>query len=222
VPLAAVMRSPAHRIHAAMGGVFERRALWDVPGLYGTEQHEVEALEGALGFADVSARGKVHLSGAVDTLIRSLTGGAVEPLGTAPASAGGLVARMARDWALALVPPSTETAVLAEIGDGPAGAMATDVTSAMCAFLIAGPRLDEFFARSITLDPAQLRPGRCAPATWSRIPAVLVMRDLPAPAVELYVSSDHGRYAWETIRRLAGHLNGSPVGWRALEAWGWR
>ncbi|MFI5282670.1 MAG: hypothetical protein ACHQ0J_06015 [Candidatus Dormibacterales bacterium] len=218
----AVMRSPAHRIHAAMGVVFERRGQWEVPRLYGSEPQEIDALESGLGFADVSARGKIHLSGAVDDMIRTLTGGGLDPLATAPITSGGLAARIARDWALALVAPSKESDVLDAAGDGVEGAMATDITSAMCAFLVAGPRLAEFMARSITMDPAGLRPGRCAAVAWSRIPAVLVARALPAPAVELYVSSDHGRYAWETIRRLGGHLDGSPVGWQALEAWGWK
>ena len=193
-----------------------------MPRLYGSEPQEIQALESGLGFADISARGKVHLSGAVDAMIRTLTGGALDPLGTAPMTAGGLAARIARDWALALVAPSKEGDVLNAVGDGAEGAMATDITSAMCAYLVAGPRLAEFLARSITMDPAELRPGRCAAIAWSRIPAVLVALDLPAPAVELYVSSDHGRYAWETIRRLGGHLDGAPVGWQALDTWGWK
>jgi len=217
----AVRRSPAHRIHAAMGGVFARRAGWDVPALYGTEQDELEALKTGLGFGDVSARGKIHLSGAVEPIIRSLSGSTLEAQRTAPITGGGMVARIARDWALALVAPADEGRVLASLGGEQDDAMATDITSAMSAFLVAGPRLDEFFARSLTIDRAQLRPGHCAATTWSRIPAVLVMRDLPSPAVELFVSADHGRYAWETVRRLGEHLGGSPVGWRALETWGW-
>lgn len=222
-----VMRSAVHRAHAAMGGTFELRAGWDVPSLYGTERDEVAALESTLGFADVSARGKVHLSGAVDGFIQKLTGGAVEPLRTAPARSGGnhpagLVARIARDWALALVPASTEPALIAELDGSPTdAAMATDVTSALSGFLVAGPRLEDFLAQSVTLDVADLRSGTCAAATWSRIPAVLVVRELLAPAVEIYVGSDHGRYAWETIRRLGDRVGGSPVGWRALDTFGW-
>jgi glycine cleavage system aminomethyltransferase T len=217
-----VMRSPAHRLHAAMGGVFERRGAWDVPVLYGTGTDELASLENGLGFADVSARGKVHLGGAVDGLVRALTAGTVEPLGTAPLTDGGTVARFARDWAMAMIAPGQESAVLAKLGSETADAMATDVTSGMCAFLVAGPRLDDFLARTLTMDRRELKAGRCAAATWSRIPAALVALNMPTPAVELYVSSDHGRYAWETICRLAEHLEGAPVGWRALDTWGWR
>ena len=222
-----VMRSALHRAHATMGGTFELRAGWDVPALYGAENDEVSALTSTLGYADVSARGKIHLSGAIDGFIQELTGGAVEPLRTAPVKfagqrSGGMVARIARDWALALVPASTERALIAELDGKPTdSAMATDVTSAFSGFLVAGPRLEDFLARSLTLDAAELRAGTCAAATWSRIPAVLVMRELAAPAVEIYVGSDHGRYAWETIRRLGEHIGGVPVGWRALDSWGW-
>jgi glycine cleavage system aminomethyltransferase T len=218
-----VMRSAVHRAHAAMGGTFEVRAGWDVPALYGTDKDEVAALNSTLGFADVSARGKVHLSGAVDGFIQKLAGSTVAPLRTSPVKSGGTVARIARDWALALVPAQTESALIDELdGNATDAAMATDVTSAWTSFLVAGPRLEDFLARSLTLDLAELRAGTCAAATWSRIPAVLVVRDLAAPAVEIHVGSDHGRYAWETIRRLAGHLGGSPVGWRALDSWGWQ
>jgi glycine cleavage system aminomethyltransferase T len=217
-----VMRSAVHRIHAAMGGVFERRSAWEVPALYGSEPDEVNALGSALGFADVSARGKVHLSGAIEPWITKLTGSDLEPQRIATMPSGAVVARIARDWALVLTPPSGESSLI-ELDDGQAGgAMATDVTSAMSAFLVAGPQLHEFLSRSVTLDVNDLQAGRCAAATWSRIPAVLVMRELAAPAVELYVSADHGRFAWETIRQLAGRVGGSPVGWHALETWGWR
>jgi len=226
LPRDPVMRSAVHRMHAAMGGIFELRLGWDVPALYGTEEAEVAALGSTLGFADVSARGKIHLSGGVEGYLRKLTGGPLEPLRTAPLKpgqgSGGMVARIARDWALALVPASSEGPLIAELDAEPIDeAMATDVTSAMSAFLVAGPRLDDFLARSVSFDVAELKAGACAAATWSRIPALLVVRNLAAPAVEIYVGSDHGRYAWETIRRLGDHLGGSPVGWRALDAWGW-
>jgi glycine cleavage system aminomethyltransferase T len=190
-----------------------------VPALYGSGDREVAALNDSLGFADISARGKIHLSGAVDPLVRSLAGASIDPLATAPIKSGGLVACLGRDWALALLAPSSEDgAMRALVRMENDGAMATDVTSAISAFLVAGPRLDELLARTLTIDPADLAPGRCVAATWARIPTVLVMRDLPQPAVEIYVGSDHGRYAWETLRSLAG----TPVGWRAIESWGWR
>jgi glycine cleavage system aminomethyltransferase T len=214
-----VMRSVVNRTHAAMQATFERRGAWSVPALYGSGDQEAEALRTSLAFADISARGKIHLSGDVDPLVRSLTGASIDPLATAPIKSGGLVARMGRDWALALLPPSSEGDVMRSLEPLDSGtAMATDVTSALSIFLVAGPRLNDTLARTLTLDLSDLQPGRCEATTWARIPAVLVMREMPQPAVELCVGSDHGRYAWETLRTLAG----TPVGWRAVESWGWR
>jgi glycine cleavage system aminomethyltransferase T len=214
-----VMRSVVNRMHTAMRATFEKRGAWTVPAIYGSGDQEVAALNDSLGFADISARGKIHLSGAVEPLVRSLAGASIEPLSTAAIKSGGLVARIGRDWALALLAPSSEADVMRALEPmDSGGAMATDVTSALSAFLVAGPRLDDLLARTLTIDIAELAPGRCVAATWARIPAVLVMRELPQPALELYVGSDHGRYAWETLRGLAG----TPVGWRAIESWGWR
>lgn len=218
-PRQPVMRSVVHRRHAAIGAAFEKRGAWSVPALYGSVDQEIAALSAMLGFADISARGKLHLSGAVDDYIQNLTGEALEPLRTAPVVSGGMVARIARDWALALLSPSAEGEVMRTLEQQQGeGAMATDVTGALCGFLVAGPRLEDLLARTVTIDLADLRSGRCATANWARIPATLVMKDLPEPAVEIYVSTDHGRYAWDVLQRLAG----APVGWRALEAWGWK
>lgn len=219
LPPEPVMRSVVNRAHAAMHATFESRGAWTVPAQYGSGHGEIAALNDSLGFADISARGKIHLSGAVDPLVRSLTGAPIEPLATAPIKSGGLVARIGRDWALAMLAPSSEGDVMRRLESMDSGAaMATDVTSALSAFLVAGPRLEDLLARTLTIDLADLAPGRCLATPWARIPAVLVMRQLPQPAVELYVGSDHGRYAWETLRGQAG----TPVGWRAIESWGWQ
>jgi glycine cleavage system aminomethyltransferase T len=218
-PREPVMRSVMHRKHGALGATFEKRGAWSVPVVYGSGDQEIAALRSALGFADISARGKLHLSGAVDDHIRLLTGVALDPLHTAPLATAGAIARIARDWALALLGPSAEADALRALGPQQAeGAMATDVTGALSGFLVAGPRLEDFLARTVTIDPAELGPGRCAAASWARIPAIFVMKDLPEPAVEIYVSSDYGRYAWDVLQSLAG----TPVGWQALETWGWR
>jgi glycine cleavage system aminomethyltransferase T len=217
-----VMRSAAHRAHKELGARFERRAAWEVPVTYTSVGDEAGPLQSTLGFADISARGKVHLSGAIDPMIRRLTRSTLEPQRTAAAGSGATVARLARDWALVLASASGEGGVMSALEPEPTtDAMATDVTSAMSGFLVAGPRIEEFFVRTLTIDPSELTAGRCTGATWARIPAVLVMRDLRAPAVELYVGSDYGRYAWETLGEMCGRLGGSPVGWNALEAWGW-
>src|SRR4029077_15900645 len=127
LPPQPVMRSVVIRLHAAMHATFETRGAWTVPALYGSGDHEVAALNDSLGFADISARGKIHLSGAVDPLVRSLAGAPIEPLATAPIKSGGLVARLGRDWALALLAPSSEAGAMRSLEPTDSGAaMATD------------------------------------------------------------------------------------------------
>jgi glycine cleavage system aminomethyltransferase T len=92
----------------------------------------------------------------------------------------------------------------------------------MSGFVVAGPHVSDFLARSVTLDQAELTPGTCAATSWAKIPALVVKHDLGGPAIELYVGSEYGRYAWETLRAMCAKLGGSPVGWNALESMGWR
>src|SRR5713101_1302777 len=153
-PREPVMRSVVHRKHADIGVKFDRRGKWWVPAVYESVDQEVAALSNKLGFADISARGKVHLSGAVDDYVGFLAGVPLDPLHTAPITTGGLVARLARDWALALAGPSAEGALMhAMEQDRSDGALATDVTGAFAGFVVAGLRLEEFLARTVTIDP---------------------------------------------------------------------
>jgi glycine cleavage system aminomethyltransferase T len=220
---APVMRSAAHRSHTELGATFEVRGAWEVPASYGSEPAESEAIRTGLAIADISARGKIHLSGSVDPLLTRMAGAAVEPMQTAAITSGGTVARVARDLALALFEPSAETDALAAIeGELTPDAMATNVTSAISAFLVAGPMVNDLFARSLTLDVAEIQPGRCLAARWAQIPAILVVSTLGAPVVEMYVGSEYGRYAWRTLLDLSHRLGGIPAGWKSLESAGWR
>jgi glycine cleavage system aminomethyltransferase T len=218
-----VMRSAAHRSHADLGATFERRGAWEMPATYGSEPAESEAIRNGLAVADISARGKLHLSGSVDSLLSRMAGAEVEPMRTAAITSGGVVARVARDLALALFEPSAETDALAAIdAELTPDAMATNVTSAISGFLIAGPMLDRLFARSMSVNVGEIQPGRCLATRWAQIPAILVVSKLATPLVEMYVGSEYGRYAWRTLLELSHRLGGIPVGWKSLESAGWR
>jgi glycine cleavage system aminomethyltransferase T len=220
---APVMRSAAHRSHTDLGATFEVRGAWEVPASYGSEPRETEAMGAGLAIADISARGKLHLSGAIDALMQRMTGEAVDPMRTAAITSGGVVARVGRDLALALLEPSAEFGALAAVEREPTeDAMATDATSAMSGFLVAGPLIKELFARSVTVDVEAIQPGRCLATRWAHIPAILVVSTPATPIVEMYVGSEYGRYAWRTLLELGDKLGGIPVGWKSLEASGWR
>ena len=220
---APVMRSAAHRSHMDLGATFEHRGAWEVPASYGSEPAEAEAIRNGLAICDVSARGKLHLSGAVDSVLSRMAGAGVEPMQTAAITSGGTVARVARDFALALFEPSAETDALAALdAEQTPEAMATNVTSAISGFLVAGPLLDQLFARSMSVNIEEIQPGRCLAVRWAQIPAILVVSTLAAPIVEMYVGSEYGRYAWRTLLDLSHRLGGIPVGWKSLESAGWR
>jgi glycine cleavage system aminomethyltransferase T len=218
-----VMRSAAHRGHAELGATFERRGVWEMPASYGSEAAETEAIRTGLAIADISARGKLHLSGSIDSLLSRMTGAAVAPTRTAAITSGGTVAMVARDFALALLEASAESDALTAIeGELTADSMASDVTSAMSGFMVAGPLLEQLFARTLTVDVDEIQPGRCLGARWAHIPAILVVSAPAKPMVEVYVGSEYGRYAWRTLLELGKRLGGIPVGWKALESSGWR
>jgi glycine cleavage system aminomethyltransferase T len=206
-----------------LGATFEVRGAWEVPASYGSEARETDAMRAGLAFADISARGKLHLSGPIDALVSRMAGDAVEPMRTAAITSGGVVARVARDFALALFEPSAEIDALTAVeGELTADAMATDATSALSGYLVAGPLLKRLFARSLTMDVEEIQPGRCLATRWARIPTILVVSAPAAPVVEMYVGSEYGRYAWRTLLELGERLGGIPVGWQALETSGWR
>jgi glycine cleavage system aminomethyltransferase T len=217
------MRSAVHRSHTELGATFELRSAWQVPASYGSEPAESEAIRTGLAVADISARGKLHLSGSVDSLLSRMAGAAVEPMRTAAITSGGTVARVARDLAFALFEPSAETDALTAIdAELTPDAMATNVTSAISGFLVAGPTLDQLFARSMTVNVEEIQPGRCLATRWAQIPAIMVVSSLATPVVEMYVGSEYGRYAWKTLLELSLRLGGIPVGWKSLESAGWR
>jgi glycine cleavage system aminomethyltransferase T len=220
---APVMRSAAHKSHSDLGATFAPRGAWEVPVSYGSEPREAEAMQAGLAIADISARAKLHLSGSIDALVRRMTGDAVDPMRTAAITSGGMVARVARDFALALFGASAEAdALVAVEGELDGDAMATDATSALSGYLLTGPLIKQLFARSLTIDVEEIQPGRCLAARWAHIPAILVISTPAAPVVEMYVGSEYGRYAWRTLLELGEKLGGIPVGWQALEAAGWR
>jgi glycine cleavage system aminomethyltransferase T len=217
------MRSAAHRSHKDLGASFELRGAWEVPASYGSDSAEAEAIRTGLAVADISARGKIHLSGSIDSLLSRMTGDAVAPGRTAAITSGGTVAMVARDFAIALFEPSAEGDALTAIeGELTADAMATDVTSAMSGFLVAGPLLEQLFARTLTVDVDEIQHGRCLGARWAHIPAIVVVSAPAKPMVEIYVGSEYGRYAWRTLLELSHKLGGIPVGWTSLESAGWR
>lgn len=205
----AIRRSPTTRLSSRAGAVFVEESAWEIPASYGDDVAERETIRGSVAIADVTARAKVDVRGEIARAV--------------PAAGDALVAEIADDWAIVLGRPGEESRLLTvlERAAGTA-AMVTDVTHLFVGLALAGPKVSDVFARTTSWDLSTLRPGEATGAPVAEISTVVVRRDLPSAVVELYVASELGRYAWETLAGVVGGLGGGPVGWQALRALGWR
>jgi glycine cleavage system aminomethyltransferase T len=203
-----VRRSPMSAIHGAGGARTHERAGWEIVRSYGDPAAEAAAIRDGVGLADVTPRGKVDVRGAIDVPLR--------------AAADAIVARIADDWALVLTGPDEEasSASALESAEG-SSAMVTDVTHAYAGLALAGPAAGDVCMRLASWDPDTLEPGAATGASFAELPAVIVRGQATPRVLEVFVGSEFGRYAWETVARVVGTLGGRAVGWDALVAEGW-
>jgi glycine cleavage system aminomethyltransferase T len=209
---APVMRSPLTEQHRRLGAQLAVQDGWELPRSYGAVDRERQAIREGLGIADITARGKIDIRGAVDSSLARL-----------PQTRGALLARLSRDWALVLTPPSgLEPSLQLMDHSADRAAMVTDATSIYAGIALLGPRVPDLLLRLSGMDPATLTPGASAATQMLRIPAILLRRDLPVMIVEAYVASEFARYAWEAVFAVGHPLDPILVGWDALQAEGWR
>jgi glycine cleavage system aminomethyltransferase T len=207
-----VMRSPLTVHHRRLGADFGIQAGWEVPRRYGDVEHERRAIREGLAIADITARGKIDVRGAIDSSLARL-----------PQTRGAQLARLGRDWALVLTPAAGRDATLQLMEQSAdRAAMVTDATSIYAGIALLGPRVPDLLLRLTAIDPAMLTPGGSVATQMLRIPAILLRRDLPVMVVEAYVVSEFARYAWEAVVTAGHPLQPEPVGWDALRAEGWR
>lgn len=205
----AIRRSPAARLSSRLGAVFVEEAGWEIPGSFGDEAAERTAIRDRVAIADVTARAKLDLRGDLPDVL-SL-------------SADTIAARISPEWAVVLgVPDAEATLVRATASLAGPRTMVTDVTHLYAGLALAGPGIPEVVERTTSWDLATLAPGEATGAPIVEVPALLVRRDLAVPVLEVYVTAEYGRYAWETLSALVAGLGGAPVGWHALRAEGWR
>jgi glycine cleavage system aminomethyltransferase T len=209
---APVMRSPLTEHHRRLNAQLVTEDGWELPRNYGDVEGERRAIRDGLAIADITPRGKIDVRGQVDSSLARL-----------PQTRGAQLARLSRDWALVLTPTSglkSSLQLLEQSADR--GTMVTDATSIYAGIALLGARVPDLLLRLTAIDPAELTPGESVATQMLRIPAILLKRDLPLPAIEAYVASEFGRYAWESIFTVGHLLEPEPVGWDALRAEGWR
>jgi glycine cleavage system aminomethyltransferase T len=206
---APIRRSPAARLSSRRGAVFVEEAGWEIPASYGNDAKERAAIRDRVAIADITARAKVDIRGELPETL------------SAPGDA--IVARITREWAVVFGAPDTEVALLREIEPlaGPR-TMVTEVTHLFAGMALVGPALPDLIERATSWDLSTLAPGEAVGAPIADVRALVVRRELSMPVLEVYVATEFGRYAWETLMGMVGGLGGAPVGWQALRAEGWR
>jgi glycine cleavage system aminomethyltransferase T len=189
--------------------VFVEEAGWEIPASYGNDESERAAIRERVAIADITARAKVDARGELP-----------EPL-TVPGDA--IAARISRDWAVVLGAPDAERALLRGLEPlGGPRTMLTDVTHLLAGVALVGPGMPELVERATSWDLSTLAPGEATGAPIAEVRGILVRRELALPVLEVYVATEFGRYVWETLSGMVDGLGGSPVGWQALRAEGWR
>lgn len=211
-PFAPVMRSSLSDLHRKLGAELAIQDGWELAQRYTDTGKERDAIRDGLGIADISARGKIDVRGAVDSSLRLIT-----------QMRGAALAKISHSWALVLTPPGGLEAALQLMEKAADRAtMVTDATSVYAGIALLGPRVPDLLLRLCAFDPSELKPGYSVATQLLRMPAVLLRRDLPITAVEAFVPSEFARYAWESMFAVARPLAPQPVGWEALGAEGWR
>jgi glycine cleavage system aminomethyltransferase T len=222
-----IARSPAHRYHAGLGARFVVEGRWEIPASYEHAEQEGRALRGGVAVADITARGKIDLRGEIDPVLSTLVQAAT-PTGSVVTIEGEgsgrmHVARLGGEWALILSEATAAGSCLASVEAARKAddTLVTDVTGLYAGFALGGPKVFELLSRLTALDLAGLGTGTCAATRVAETSGILVRRPSSDEIVELYVGSEFGRYAWETVLALGRGVGALPIGWDALRATGW-
>jgi len=170
---------------------------------------EADRVRQGVGLQDVSAIGKLDLKGR--DVERLLAGVALQDHFS--------VLRLTPEHVLFLTLPGHQGQVaellLRALRHGAGCAHLTDLTSALSAFALVGPRAREVLAK---LTPLDLRPeafpdGAGAQGGLAKIPVIISREDWGwLPAYRLLVQRELGEYAWEVIRGAGESLGLIPFG----------
>ncbi len=230
-----VMRSPLHARHRRRNVTFGRDGAWEYAATYpgDAEEEGRRAMAHGVGVADISARGKIDLRGAIGGLFsriaRTSEGwrpGSIVAIEPAPSEEHpGLIAPISDVWAILFCPPDSVTTRLEELDEPvPEGqTMITEVSSQYSGIALTGPRTFELLARVTPFDLDGLPSGAAVATRMLDINGMLLHRALDGDrsVVELWVSSSYARHAWESMMSIGARHGAAPVGRDALSEQGW-
>ena len=133
---------------------------------------------------------------------------------------GTAAARLARDEALVTTAAGRPSRLSETLTPGAAGcAHVVDVTSALAAVRIAGPRSPDLLAALTEMNaaPHAFGDGSCAQSSFAEIHGTLARLDAAGlPAYTLFFGREYGDYMWESIMGAGERYDLVPFGIEAL------
>jgi aminomethyltransferase len=210
--------------HVAAGAALVERDGWLLPRSYGNPTAEQIAVREAVGVLDISESGKVDLKS--DNLDAAL-GAAFKGLGrveigrAVSAGQGGTtrVCRLTDGQALLVTAPGAlqnTLDALGKVASAQSCTHVTDLTSALCALRLLGPKAPAVLERLSWLDlaPDRFTDGALAQGSVARIHALIVRRDTAGlTGYDLCVDRDLGAYLWAIVLEQGAPLGLKPVGY---------
>jgi heterotetrameric sarcosine oxidase gamma subunit len=187
---------------------------WRVPERFGAPDEEAAAVRRSAGLQDVSALGKLDVKG------RGVDAHAADCLGVEGVIA---VLRLKPGHVVILTERQDDRvrdAVQQRFVQASGCAHLTDVSSALAAFALVGPRAADVLAglTSIDLRPRALGDDAVAPCTIAHVHATLYRRDWgELRAYLMLVGRDAAEYVWTTVLHEGAHAGLVPFGTSAQQ-----
>lgn len=228
---APVKRSALHEVHQALGAVWVEEAGWQRPRAYAAPEAEAAGVRAGVGLLDESPLGKLALSGRDAAAVLGIGG-------NGPGERNGLARRLrlegegpavstlalplAPDELLLLTAPGEVPRLAARLASRLASgscAHLTDLTSALAALRLAGPRAPELLPKLFALDlaPRAFPNLAVAQAPLAKVRAVVVRDDSgPLPGYLMLVPRDLAEYIWQAICEAGHEIGLAPIGTAAL------
>ncbi|MFQ5898627.1 MAG: sarcosine oxidase subunit gamma family protein [Candidatus Methylomirabilia bacterium] len=195
--------SALYRAHLALGARWVEEGEWRLPEAFGDAEEEAEQVRQSVGLQDVSAIGKLDLAGReVERLLAGFT-----PQDRLS------VLRLRPDHFLLLTAPGrqgqTAEGLLQTLSRVPCCAHLTDLTSALSALALVGPRAGEVLAKLTSLDirPHAFPDGACVEGGLAKVHTIVFREDWGSlPTYLLLLGWELGEYGWEAIRKAGESL----------------
>jgi aminomethyltransferase len=218
-PVPASVLEPQTR---AAGARLELHEGWRVAADFGSVEAELRACRETVGVGDVSWLGKLELQGSAEhvaAVVAAVSGGAELVPGRAARAREVWWGPFSRERVLAICAPSASASVRDAMEEAAAArsATVTDVSCALAALALVGPRARDVLARltAIDLRAREVPEGGFRPGSVARVPG-LVLRERDQRFLLLFGSA-YGQYMWIQVTDAAAPLGGRPVGVEALE-----